>query len=46
VLERLLEEISFEAGRHGPAQVTIDAAYVDARLGELAKSEDLARYVL
>jgi ATP-dependent HslUV protease ATP-binding subunit HslU len=46
VLERLLEEISFEAGKHGPAQVTIDAAYVDARLGELAKSEDLARYVL
>jgi ATP-dependent HslUV protease ATP-binding subunit HslU len=46
VLERLLEEISFEAGNHGPAQVTIDSAYVDTRLGELAKSEDLARYVL
>jgi ATP-dependent HslUV protease ATP-binding subunit HslU len=46
VLEKLLEEISFDAGRRGPGDVTIDAAYVDARLGELAKDEDLARYVL
>ena len=46
VLEKLLEEISFDAGRRGPGEVTIDAAYVDARLGELAKDEDLARYVL
>jgi ATP-dependent HslUV protease ATP-binding subunit HslU len=46
VLEKLLEEISFEAGRRGPGEVTIDAAYVDARLAELAKDEDLARYVL
>jgi len=46
VLEKLLEEISFEAGKRGAASVTIDAAYVDARLAELAKNEDLARYVL
>jgi ATP-dependent HslUV protease ATP-binding subunit HslU len=46
VLEKLLEEISFDAGRRGPGEVTIDAAYVDARLGDLAKDEDLARYVL
>ena len=46
VLEKLLEEISFEAGKRGPGAVTIDAAYVDARLGELASNEDLARYVL
>jgi ATP-dependent HslUV protease ATP-binding subunit HslU len=46
VLEKLLEEISFEAGTRGPKDVTIDAAYVDRRLGELAKDEDLARYVL
>ena len=46
VLEKLLEEISFEAGRRGAASMLIDAAYVDARLGELAKNEDLARYVL
>ena len=46
VLEKLLEEISFEAGRRGPDEVTVDAAYVNARLGELARDEDLARYVL
>jgi len=46
VLEKLLEEVSFDAGNRGPGAVTIDAAYVDARLSELAKNEDLARYVL
>jgi ATP-dependent HslUV protease ATP-binding subunit HslU len=46
VLEKLLEEVSFDAGRRGPGDVTIDAAYVNDRLGELAKDEDLARYVL
>jgi ATP-dependent HslUV protease ATP-binding subunit HslU len=45
VMEKLLEEISFDAGR-GQRRVTLDAAYVDSRLGELAKSEDLARYIL
>jgi len=45
VMEKLLEEVSFDAGRKA-ARITIDAAYVDQRLGELAKSEDLARYVL
>ena len=46
VLEKLLEEISFEAGKRGPGSVTIDAAYVDARLAELSKNDDLARFVL
>ncbi len=46
VLEKLLEEISFDAGKRGPANVTIDARYVDARLAELSKNEDLARFVL
>jgi len=46
VLEKLLEEISFDAGKHGAGEVTIDAKYVDERLGELARDEDLARYVL
>ena len=46
VLEKLLEEISFEAGKRAAGAVVIDAAYVDARLAELAKNEDLARYVL
>ena len=46
VLEKLLEEISFEAGKRGHATVTIDPAYVDGRLAELSKNEDLARFVL
>ncbi len=46
VLEKLLEEISFEAGTRGAQVVVIDAAYVDTRLAELSKNEDLARYVL
>ncbi|MDD5176591.1 MAG: ATP-dependent protease ATPase subunit HslU [Sterolibacterium sp.] len=46
VMEKLLEEVSFSAGKHGSEAVTIDAAYVDGRLKELAQSEDLARYVL
>jgi ATP-dependent HslUV protease ATP-binding subunit HslU len=46
VMERLLEEVSFDAGsRHGE-KLTIDATYVDARLANLAGNEDLARYVL
>jgi ATP-dependent HslUV protease ATP-binding subunit HslU len=46
VLEKLLEEISFEAGKRGAETVVIDAPYVDSRLAELARNEDLARYVL
>jgi ATP-dependent HslUV protease ATP-binding subunit HslU len=46
VMEKLLEDVSFAAGRGGTASVTVDAAYVDARLKDLAASEDLARYVL
>jgi ATP-dependent HslUV protease ATP-binding subunit HslU len=46
VMERLLEELSFEATDRSGQSVTIDAAYVDERLGELSESEDLARYVL
>ena len=46
VMEKLLEEISFNAGKSGAESVLIDAAYVDSRLKELSKSEDLARYVL
>ena len=45
VMEKLLEDVSFDAGRHDSA-LTVDAAYVDVRLGELSQSEDLARYVL
>jgi ATP-dependent HslUV protease ATP-binding subunit HslU len=46
VMEKLLEEISFDAGKRNDETITVDAVYVDARLKELALSEDLARYVL
>jgi len=45
VMEKLLEDVSFDSGRN-QRRVVIDAAYVDERLGTLARSEDLARYVL
>ena len=46
VMEKLLEEISFDAGQKSGQKLVLDAAYVDERLKDLAASEDLARYVL
>ena len=46
VMERLLEEISFEAEDHTGETVTIDAAYVRERLADLAGNNDLSRYIL
>lgn len=46
VMEKLLEEISFDAHQNGGKTVVIDAAYVDQRLQALAINEDLSRYVL
>ncbi|WP_397534173.1 ATP-dependent protease ATPase subunit HslU [Roseateles sp.] len=46
VMERLLEELSFDAHKQAGQTVTIDAAAVDARLGELARNEDLSRFIL
>jgi ATP-dependent HslUV protease ATP-binding subunit HslU len=49
VIEKLLEEISFDAGSGitgSSDTVRIDAAYVDSRLADLARNEDLARFVL
>jgi ATP-dependent HslUV protease ATP-binding subunit HslU len=46
VMEKLLEDISFNATKHSGETLAIDAAYVDGKLKELALSEDLARYVL
>jgi ATP-dependent HslUV protease ATP-binding subunit HslU len=45
-MEKLLEDVSFNAEKHHGDAVVIDAAYVDKRLSDLAQSEDLARYVL
>ncbi len=46
VMERLLDEISFDAPNRSGQTVVIDAAVVDARLAELAHNEDLSRYIL
>jgi ATP-dependent HslUV protease ATP-binding subunit HslU len=46
VMERLLEEVSFDAGSGQRRELRVDAAYVDERLADLARNEDLARYVL
>ena len=46
VMERLLEELSFEAADKTGTHVAIDAAYVDAHLGALVQDEDLSRYIL
>ena len=46
VMERLLEGISYEASDKSGAALVVDAAYVDRNLGELAKDQDLARYIL
>ncbi|WP_299817391.1 ATP-dependent protease ATPase subunit HslU [uncultured Jannaschia sp.] len=46
VLERVFEELSFEAPDKGGTDVVIDAGFVEAQLGELSRSADLSRYVL
>lgn len=46
VMEKLLEEVSFNATKRSGESIVIDAVYVDTRLKELSQSEDLARYVL
>ncbi|MDH3272904.1 MAG: ATP-dependent protease ATPase subunit HslU [Gammaproteobacteria bacterium] len=46
VMERLLETVSFEASDKSGTQLTVDAAYVDEHLAELARDEDLSRYIL
>jgi len=46
VLERLLEDVSFNATEMDRVTVAIDAAYVDRNLSELAANEDLSRYIL
>ncbi|MCZ6887236.1 MAG: ATP-dependent protease ATPase subunit HslU, partial [Gammaproteobacteria bacterium] len=46
VLERLLDDISFNATDNVEHAVTIDAVYVDAHVGDIAKDQDLSRYIL
>jgi ATP-dependent HslUV protease ATP-binding subunit HslU len=46
VMERLLDEVSFDAAKLAGQSVTIDAAYVDQRLQMLSQDEDLSRFIL
>jgi ATP-dependent HslUV protease ATP-binding subunit HslU len=46
VMERLLDEISFDAPNHQGQSIQVDEALVNARLADLAKNEDLSRYIL
>lgn len=46
VMERLLDEVSFGAAHLSGQTITIDAAYVDARLQTLSQDEDLSRFIL
>jgi len=46
VMERLLEEISFNAADHAGQHIQIDAAYVDSHLDTLVQDEDLSRFIL
>ncbi len=46
VMERVFEELSFNAPDRAGEAVTVDQAFVDKNLGELVKSTDLSRYVL
>jgi ATP-dependent HslUV protease ATP-binding subunit HslU len=46
VMERVLDEISFDASDRQGQTVTIDAAYVQAHVGDLAKNADLSKFIL
>ncbi len=46
VMERLLEQASFEASDKAGSEILVDAGYVDDHLGSLVQDEDLSRYIL
>ncbi|WP_076068315.1 ATP-dependent protease ATPase subunit HslU [Sphingomonas montana] len=46
VMEKLLEEVSFDAENRVGQSVVVDAAYVEAQLAEVARNTDLSKYVL
>lgn len=46
VIERVIEDISFEANEHGGETVEIDKALVEKRLSDVVEDQDLARYIL
>ncbi|MBR4372966.1 MAG: ATP-dependent protease ATPase subunit HslU [Treponema sp.] len=46
IMEKVLEEISFDADEHAGETITIDADYVNARLHDVVQDQDLSRYIL
>ncbi|HLG28207.1 MAG TPA: HslU--HslV peptidase ATPase subunit [Paenisporosarcina sp.] len=46
ILEKLLEELSFEASEISPAHIDITATYVDQKLGNIVKNKDLSQFIL
>lgn len=46
ILERLLEELSYEASEIAPAHIDITPAYVDQKLGDIVKNKDLSQFIL
>jgi ATP-dependent HslUV protease ATP-binding subunit HslU len=46
LMERLLDEVSFHASELGGRSIRIDGAYVDRMLEDIARSDDLSRYIL
>jgi len=46
VMERLLEDISFDADKHTSTKVVIDRAYVDERFKDYVQQQDLSKYIL
>lgn len=46
ILEKLLEELSFEASEISPAHIDITPAYVEQKLGDIAKDKDLSEFIL
>ena len=46
IMEKVLDEIAFDADEHAGETITIDANYIDQKLDGIAKNEDLTRYIL
>ena len=46
LLERLLENVSYEAGDQGNSEIVIDENYVNEQLQDIAKNTDLSKYIL
>ena len=46
IMEKLLEDVSFQASDIGPTEIKIDEEYVENNLGELIKSQDLSKFIL